>query len=170
GGNTRMRRGPAGRLGTHRGAASTTSGEGRWSLVAQSRSVRSDVVATEELADQIAAQMLDRWGVVTFDHFGRESFSVPWRDVARALRRFEAQGVISGGRFVAGIAGEQFARHEIANLLSRAGSSPAIEVTVSGSDPLNVTGYLLPGPRVPAQRNRSVTLRAGLVVEQPAEA
>ena len=170
GGKTRMRRGPAGRLGTHRGAASTTSGEGRWSLVAQSTSIRTDVVATEELADQIAAQMLDRWGVVTFDHFGRESFAVAWRDVARALRRFEAQGVIAGGRFVAGIAGEQFARHEVADLLGRAGSAPAVEVTVSGSDPLNVTGYLLPGPRIPAQRNRSVTLRAGLVVEQPAEA
>jgi len=34
---------------------------------------------------------------------GRESFTVAWRDIARALRRREAQGLVRGGRFVSGI-------------------------------------------------------------------
>jgi ATP-dependent Lhr-like helicase len=70
---------------------------------------------------------------------------------------------VSGGRFVSGIAGEQFARHEVVQLLNSAHHKPPVEVTVCGSDPLNVTGLLLPGARVPAQRNRTVTIRGGVV-------
>ena len=36
----------------------------------------------------------------------------PWRDLLRVLRRLEARGDIRGGRFVAGISGEQFALPE----------------------------------------------------------
>ena len=37
-------------------------------------------------------------------------------------------------------------------------------MTVAGSDPLNVTGSVVPGPRVPAARHRRVVFRDGLVV------
>ena len=49
---------------------------------------------------------------------GRESYRVPWRDVVRALRRLEARGLVLGGRFVAGISGEQYALPEAASLLA----------------------------------------------------
>jgi len=161
---SRLRRSPAGRLGTHRGLRSSEIGEGRWSLAARAFRL-ADVLATEALAEDLAAILLDRWGVVSFNHYARESFTLPWRDLARALRRFEAQGLVSGGRFVAGIAGEQFARHDVVQLLSKREGKPPVDVTVCGSDPLNVTGLLLPGARVPAQRNRTVTLRGGMVTE-----
>ena len=159
---SRLSRSPAGRLGTHRGLRSSEIGEGRWSLVTPAFRT-SDVLATEGLAEDVAAIMLDRWGVVSFSHYARESFTVPWRDLARALRRFEAKGQVSGGRFVAGIAGEQFARHDVVQALSAGPREPLAQVTVCGSDPLNVTGLLLPGARVPAQRNRTVTFRGGVV-------
>ena len=38
----------------------------------------------------------------------------------------------------------------------------AAEVTVAGADPLNLTGGLLSGPRVPSVRNRSVRYRDGV--------
>jgi hypothetical protein len=38
-------------------------------------------------------------------------------------------------------------------------------VTLAGSDPINLTGTVLPGPRVPAVRHRRVTVEAGDVVD-----
>jgi ATP-dependent Lhr-like helicase len=151
-------------LGTHRGLRSSEVGEGRWSLISGAART-ADPLATETLAEDLGAILLDRWGVVSFSHYARESFTVPWRELARALRRFEAQGQVSGGRFVAGLAGEQFAHPSIVQLLATTAPKVPVEVTVCGSDPLNVTGLLLPGARVPAQRNRTVTLRGGVVAE-----
>ena len=131
----------------------------------QSPGRSDDQLETEALAEDLAGLLIERWGVVSFDHYARESFTVPWRAIARALRRFEARGQVLGGRFVAGIAGEQFAQASVMGLLGRVGDAGAVDVTICGADPLNVTGLLLPGPRVPAQRNRSVTLRAGVVLE-----
>ncbi len=159
---SRLRRSPAGRLGTHRGLRPSEIGEGRWSLVTPAFRT-SDVLATEALAEELAEILLVRWGVVSFSHYARESFTVAWRDLARALRRLEAKGQVSGGRFVSGIAGEQFARHEVVQMLNSAHHKAPVEVTVCGSDPLNVTGLLLPGARVSAQRNRTVTIRDGVV-------
>ena len=47
------------------------------------------------------------------DVYLEERLAVPWREVLWALRRLEARGLIRGGRFVAGVTGEQFA-HETA--------------------------------------------------------
>jgi ATP-dependent Lhr-like helicase len=67
------------------------------------------------------------------------------------LRRKEAQGEIRGGRFVAGFNGEQFARPEALDLLRalrRAGPDSARLPEIANSDPLNLAGIILPGPRV----------------------
>ena len=66
----------------------------------------------EELAESVAQQLLARWGVVAWELWSRESFKVPWREVVWALRRLEARGVALGGRFVAGLSGEQYALPE----------------------------------------------------------
>src|SRR5207237_991881 len=58
---------------------------------------------TEDLAEAWAEQLLFRYGVVFRDVVQQESFSVPWREILRVLRRMEAQGAIRGGRFVAGV-------------------------------------------------------------------
>ena len=46
----------------------------------------------------------------------------------------------------------------------------AAEVTVAGADPLNLTGGLLAGPRVPSVRNRSVRYRDGVPADPTAAA
>ena len=65
--------------------------QGRWSVVARVASVHA--VATD-VADRVAGQLLARYGVVFREVAARESFNVPWRDVARALRLREARGVV----------------------------------------------------------------------------
>ena len=47
----------------------------------------------------------------------RESFTLPWRDLLRALRRMEARGTVRGGRFVSGFMGEQYAKPEAVQML-----------------------------------------------------
>jgi len=162
----RQRR-PAGRigLGRRRADVGTGIGEGRWSLLADVGPPEED-----ELADTVAWQLLNRWGVVTWELWARESFHVAWRDVVRALRRLEARGVALGGRFVAGLSGEQYALPEAYDLLSSVRRSPAdgTAVELAASDPLNVTGTVLPGPRVPAVRRRRVVLRDGVHLETAA--
>jgi len=39
------------------------------------------------------------------------------------------------------------------------------EGTVSGADPLNLTGTVLGGPRVPSVRDRTVRYRGGVLVD-----
>ena len=93
---------------------------------------------------------------------------MPWREVVRALRRLEARGLALGGRFVAGLSGEQYALEEAAAGLAAVRGRPGTGalVTVAAADPLNVTGTVLPGPRVPAVRHRRVTFRDGTVVPE----
>ena len=112
----------------------------------------------------MAWQLLTRWGVVAWELWARESYRIPWRDVVRALRRLEARGEAMGGRFVAGMSGEQYASPEAASLLAEVRRDPnrGGEVEVAGADPLNFTGTLLGGPRVPSLRDRSVRYRGGV--------
>jgi ATP-dependent Lhr-like helicase len=62
----------------------------------------------------------------------------------------EARGEIRGGRFVSGFTGEQFARPEAIELLRMIRRDPDRNAAthVGNADPLNLTGIILPGPRV----------------------
>jgi ATP-dependent Lhr-like helicase len=153
-------------LGRQRAVPGSGTGEGRWSLLPEpdlTGSLPSAGPPAEEMAEDVAWQLLARWGVVVWELWARESFRIPWRDVVRALRRLEARGQVLGGRFVAGITGEQYALAEAASLLAEVRRDPdrGADVTVAGADPLNLTGDLLGGPRVPAIRYRSVHYREG---------
>jgi ATP-dependent Lhr-like helicase len=96
---------------------------------------------------RFAAQLLIRWGVLFRDLVARETLAPSWRELLGALRRMEARGEIRGGRFVAGFVGEQFARPEAVDLLRRDEGARA-PLAVPAADPLNLTGIVLPGPRV----------------------
>ena len=163
----RQRHRPAGRLGLapRRSSVGSGVGEGRWALLPH---VLRGEEPVDELAEAVAGQLLLRWGVVCWELWAREPYRIPWREVVRALRRLEARGLCLGGRFVAGLSGEQYALPDAAELLARVRSTPEQggDVTVSGSDPLNLTGLVLPGPRVPAVRNRKVHYRGGNVVAE----
>ncbi len=161
-----LRRRPARRspLGPRRALAGSGIGEGRWSLVPDADDGGGEghgqrvAPAVEELAEAVAWQMLIRWGVVAWELWSHESFRVPWREVVRALRRLEARGQAVGGRFVAGVSGEQYALPEAAAMLGEVRRDPSrgADLVVAGTDPLNLTGELLGGSRIPAIRHRSV--------------
>ena len=128
---------------------------------------QGDALPIEELADRVAGQLLARYGVVFREVATRESFAVPWRDVARALRRREARGVARGGRFVAGFLGEQYALPEAVDALRkvRRRERSGEIARVRAGDPLNLVGVLTPGARVAANEGGWVVVRDGAFVE-----
>jgi ATP-dependent helicase Lhr and Lhr-like helicase len=152
--------------GLRQGARGVPTGSaGRWSLLA-------GPVATadrDELAEAVAEQLVARWGVVFRDLALRESLAVGWRDLLWAFRRMEARGTIRGGRFVTGFSGEQFAHPDALDVLRliRKQPKPGELVRISAADPLNLTGVLLPGPRVPAIAANTVSYLDGAAADGP---
>jgi ATP-dependent Lhr-like helicase len=146
-----------------RGATRAGGPVGRWSIVERSPA------PTEDLADRVAGQLLARYGVVLREFAVRESFTVSWRDVARALRAREARGLVRGGRFVAGYAGEQYALPEAVEGLrhTRRRDRSGVTVRLRASDPLNLVGVITPGPRVPAHHRPWLVFRDGALVDAP---
>jgi ATP-dependent Lhr-like helicase len=146
--------------GLRHGVSGYASGEGRWSLVPR----MSSVAEHDALAEAIAEQLLVRWGVVFRDVVARETIALPWRDIVWALRRMEARGTARGGRFVTGFAGEQFALPEAVDQLRsvRRRERSNEMVRVSATDPLNLAGILLPGPRITSIRTNNVLFEDGL--------
>ncbi len=139
---------------------------GRWSMVVVPELKAPDL---DELAEEIAAVLLNRYGVVFRDLYAVEGFTVPWREILRALRRLEARGIIRGGRFVTGFTGEQYALPEALTALRQIRRLPLTgqRLTISAVDPVNLTGVVLPGPRVPHQPGRTIELVDGVIA--PAE-
>jgi ATP-dependent Lhr-like helicase len=141
---------------------------GRWALIR--RAVPVDGIGhnlPRETLEQIARTLLRRYGVVFWRLLAREAeWLPPWRELLMALRRLEARGEIRGGRFVAGFSGEQFALPEAVGVLrgtrneDKAGKLSAI----SGADPLNLAGILLPGPKVPALYSNRLVFRDGITM------
>jgi len=130
---------------------------GRWALV---HAPEADPGATDELAESVARLLLQRYGVLFRDLYLRESFTTPWRDVLRALRRLEARGQVRGGRFVSGPSGEQYALPEAVDALRRVRRTERSgeKVWVSAIDPMNLAGVILPGEKVPAQSGKGGVL------------
>jgi len=77
----------------------------------------------------------------------------------------EARGTIRGGRFVTGFSGEQYAHPDAIDILRAVRKKPrnGEQVAISASDPLNLTGIVLPGPRIPAISANTVALTDGVV-------
>jgi ATP-dependent Lhr-like helicase len=102
------------------------------------------------------------------DLLARENIAVPWREVLWALRRMEARGTVSGGRFVSGFSGEQFAHPDAVSMLREIRKRPRNGeiVQLSAADPLNLVGIVLPGPRIPAVATNTVTYTDGAVAGQ----
>jgi ATP-dependent Lhr-like helicase len=139
---------------------------GRWALVRRSES--SDrVTPGNDSLEHVAMTLLRRYGVVFWRLLEREAdWLPPWRELLRVFHRLEARGEIRGGRFVAGLAGEQFALPEAVPLLRDMRKRPADGsfTAISAVDPLNLAGTLLPGEKVPALPGNRVLYRDGLPV------
>ncbi|WP_394828380.1 DEAD/DEAH box helicase [Pendulispora albinea] len=142
---------------------------GRWSLVER---IDPESMLLDELGDRVAGQLLTRYGVVFRELTARESFTVPWRYIVRALRLREARGLVRGGRFVAGFIGEQYALPEALDALRRIRKQERNGdiVRIRASDPLNLMGVLLPGPRIPSHHGAYLVFRDGEFVSAEASA
>ena len=150
-----------GRHRLRRGSQLSSRTAGRWSLLPEPPADCDP----DDLAEAVAEQLAARWGVVFRDLLARENLAVPWREVLWALRRMEARGTISGGRFVTGFSGEQFAHPDAVGMLREIRKRPLTGETIllSAADPLNLAGIVLPGPRIPALRTNSVSYTDGAV-------
>ena len=151
---------------------------GRWTLTRRSpaRDFREAGNAEKKGGEQkpdadtlehIARTLLRRYGVVCWRILEREApWLPPWRDLLRVYHRLEARGEIRGGRFIAGLSGEQFALPEaIAALRQMRKRSPDGEwLALSALDPLNLVGTVVAGTKVPRQFGARVLWRDGLPV------
>jgi ATP-dependent Lhr-like helicase len=147
---------------------------GRWSLVRRS-SIQPSALSPgptradrhghdPELVEFVVRTLLKRYGVISWRLLAREAqWLPPWRELLRVCHRLEARGEIRGGRFIAGLTGEQFALPEAIGLLRsiRQKAHDGSLVAVSGADPLNLSGYLVVGPRVPSLAGARVLYRDG---------
>ena len=140
---------------------------GRWSLVDLAPPNPEE---RDGLAEAIALALLERYGVLFRDLMARESVTFPWREIIRALRRLEARGAVRGGRFVAGVVGEQYALPQAVQALRavRRQEKAGERVRVSAVDPLNLVGIVLPGERIPSRSGVVLDLIDG-VLAAPAQ-
>ncbi len=127
--------------------AQRRGGPGRWTLLSVLERPEPD-----EVTERLAMLFLRRWGIVFRDLVVREPLCPPWRELLTVYRRLETRGELRGGRFLHGFAGEQFALPEAVDLARSTRRLPKTgeAITVSAVDPLNLTGVVTAGPRVPA--------------------
>ena len=150
---------------------------GRWSLVRRRAQAKKNVLTTAsrrvaekpdtESLEHAARVLLRRYGVVCWRMLAHEAdWLPPWRDLLRVYHRLEARGEIRGGRFVAGISGEQFALPDaIATLRGLRKHAPnETWVCVCGVDPLNLVGSVIAGDNVPRLVGSRVLYRDGVAV------
>ena len=135
---------------------------GRWSLLQPPEQQTAD----ERDIEFLAKILLRRYGVVFRKLLEREPIVPSWRDLLHVYWRMEARGEIRGGRFVQGVAGEQFALPDAIATLRTVRRAPETGklISISASDPLNLLGILIPGDRIPALRSNRILFRDGLAI------
>jgi ATP-dependent Lhr-like helicase len=150
------------RLRAVRGGRARLVPAGRWSLLRAGHTP-----APEPDGMRFARQLLRRYGVVVRELLARESCAPPWRVLLRAFRTLEDRGEVRGGRFVAGLVGEQFALPEAVEALRAVRRRPDVpeEVVLSAADPLCLVGILVPGVRLSPIAREVVAFRDGVAVE-----
>jgi ATP-dependent Lhr-like helicase len=140
---------------------------GRWAIVHRTESVPTQPQVDDAAVEQVVRTLLRRWGVIFWKLLVREAEWLPsWRDVLMCCRRLEARGEIRGGRFIAGLAGEQYADPAAIGLLREVRRRPLTRqyVSVSGADPLNLLGIVTPGARLPSITGNRLLYLDGLPI------
>jgi ATP-dependent Lhr-like helicase len=123
--------------------------------------------STPEMIEHVAHTLLRRYGVICWRLLAREAdWLPPWRELLRVYRQLEARGEIRGGRFIAGLSGEQFALPEAIPLLrkARAREHNGDMVAIAATDPLNLVGILTPGARIASIVGSRILHRDGVPV------
>ena len=154
------------RAGSRRGPGLfSMSYAGRWSLLV-TRAEEDDLPDPQAITETIAWALLRRYGILFRKLAEKENLAPSWRELVRVLRRLELQGQIRGGRFIEGVWGEQFALPEAITELRRITKTEKTGtlVSISAADPLNLTGVLTPGKRVPGYFGNRILYRDGVPV------
>lgn len=126
----------------------------------------------EEQLERLISIYLQRWGVIVRSLLDRESFAPPWRILLVHLRKLELRGVVRGGRFVAGVGGEQFAFPETVDALRKFNKRATNELAhskkpyycLTASDPLNLLNLILPNRRLPRLLKNRVLYEGGVPI------
>ena len=145
---------------------------GRWSLTRRGEAAPLQPSAAgkgreQEDIEHAVRVLLRRYGVLCWRLLEREApWLPPWRELLRECQRLEARGEIRGGRFLAGVVGQQFALPEaVASLRAvRKRAHDGAMIAVSAADPLNLVGGILAGDKVPRQPGARLLLRDGLPI------
>lgn len=141
---------------------------GRWTICIKANNCQektwSEKIKTD--VDYVARTLLARYGIVFRKLLEKENHCPPWRDLLYAFRTLEARGEIRGGRFVNGFSGEQFALPEaIASLRkTRRSQDQQSYYSIAATDPLNLTGIVTNGTRIPAIIGSRILYRNGIPV------
>lgn len=136
---------------------------GRWALL---RDYGADGNDRHLHCEHIARVLLRRYGVIFRKLLEQEDIAPPWRDLLYVFRRLEARGELRGGRFVQGFSGEHYALPEAVSVLRdiRKLTKPGELIAISAADPLNLTGIITPGQRVPTQASQRILYRDGVPI------
>lgn len=144
-----------------RGAEAHLNAIGRWSILVRGQ------VHDNEVNIRLAKLILARYGVICRRVLLREPNLPPWRDLVRIFWDMELRGEVRGGRFIAGVPGEQFGLPEAVGLLRRIRRDKTLcaePVGLSAADPLNLAGIVGPGDRLPALASNRMVYQSGEVV------
>jgi ATP-dependent Lhr-like helicase len=157
------RKPPAGGVRKQRTVPFGMEAAGRWSLTREQEAGGREQGVLPGAVEACARILLQRYGVVFHRLLAREAIAVPWRDLLLVYRRLEARGEIRGGRFVAGVTGEQFALPDAVARLRAIRRAPRAGklVAISAADPLNLLGIITPGERVPAIASNRIVFEDG---------
>jgi len=153
---------------------------GRWSLLdtfqgkpdTATTTSRHWQVLDDEQLERLITVYLQRWGVLFRGILDKEMAAPPWRVLLAKLRRMELQGILRGGRFIAGVGGEQFAFAETVDELRKFKRSKedATEqhqtdyFCVAATDPANLINFILPGRKLPRLSKNRVLYRGGVPI------
>lgn len=156
-----------------RGSAYQAADAGRWSLIRRPR--QADAL-TEEERIELVNIYIKRWGVVSRQILAREVHAPPWRDILPVLRTMELRGQLRGGRFIAGMGGEQYAHPDDVKPLRKAAGDlvdkPGVDSdwetanyhSLSACDPVNHLTVLLPEVRLARVVRNRVLFKNGIPV------
>jgi len=166
-GGSRLGVADAGRWSPIRSASSPADEPSRHAVAMSRGPAAAAHKADAEVIEHVARVVLRRYGVVCWRLLEREAaWLPPWRDLVRVYRRLEVRGEIRGGRFIAGLTGEQFALPEAIAQMREVRRRPAGDalVCLGASDPANLLGTVVPGAKVARVAGARVLFRDGVPI------
>ena len=134
--------------------------EGRWSLLPRIDAPLAPTVTQRQAA--IAAQLVERYGVLTKEMLARERVVGGFAGLYPVLKAMEESGRVRRGYFVSGLGAAQFAapgaedrlravRDKRPDKSASKDSSQPSAVTLAATDPANIFGTVIPWPKTSAK-------------------